>query len=253
MRFYAVYPPVLLTDPRYQWLRTYDTLLVAPVALASAPSTVDAFSVSRRRCAVIVDNGAPENDGVPSIVDALRVAAHVYPDVIVCPDYMGDSERTLGALVDYVGACASVAQCVMVVPHGRNIAEWCMCAEQAINLATKRLGDVRVVVGVPKYLERLGARRAAVAWLSRNWDLTRTHLLGTWQSLTEIAVIADEFPTVASFDTSLPTALAYRKRRLTSLDAPKASLDESDWTRVPSEDEVAECLQQNLDYIRTHL
>ena len=180
------------------------------------------LAASQRGEYVILDNSAAEKGAALPTVDLLRAAELVQAREIVAPDVLEDSQATVHLTEVFVDSILErIRQThlhIMVVPQGRTGYEWQICAQTLYGLLHSRYIGTRVVIGVPKHLDRkvTGGRAAVLSSLVGAWRAPhRFHLLGSGEYLCKDILMAKEMRFIRSLDTSLPAALAQRKRKLT--------------------------------------
>lgn len=162
----------------------------------------------RRGEHVIVDNGAaePAEERVP-FEDIVEVFHTIGAHEIVLPDVLRDRSGTLelwilhGKIIEQIPVKSRV-----VIPQGRDVAEWCDCFENAIELMDFR------VLGIPKHLERFPSGRvkaleyAVQGYEILPWDI---HFFGIWNHpANEIHALRKCRGIVRGIDSGAPIAWA---------------------------------------------
>jgi hypothetical protein len=152
---------------------------------------------------IILDNGAPEGALVRD-TELIEAANAIRADEVVFPDVLRDADATIKASFSPKIQNAIHFNRRMVVPQGKDWAEWTWCLNQMLKIFEPR------TVGVPKWLDELpGGRLEAlrilyVPYLKHHFDI---HLLGMARApAVEFAEL--NFSWVRSMDTALPVALA---------------------------------------------
>ena len=165
------------------------------------------MQVNSRR--IILDNGGYEL-GAPDVSATIRVAKELKPYEVVCPDVYQDKDRTLKLFHAHASSLATVAERVMIVPHGKDVVEWIECLDTMLTSETLR-SVPNLTIGVPKVLDSYtGGRSAVLAWIEANVSLQdiQVHLLGMWRWISTPAQLISSFPWIRSFDTTWPYACA---------------------------------------------
>ena len=196
----------------------------------------------------ILDNGVIEL-GMADVEALPRVASLIEPNVIVIPDAYEDAEETLKLLEKFLAApevYMDHCQAVMIVPHGRNVAEWCLTAYNMIVRMVE--SSIPYVIGIPKVLDkdpglRMGGRSAALSWIEHlNLNLVPSvHLLGVWDDLGVALETARAFPKIAGLDTTLPFANALDGWYTYSKES-KSTIPDEWWIMSPDEVEHEEVI-----------
>jgi hypothetical protein len=209
-----------------EWTVKAGTLFGMHLALADKILGDDSYRQAyvdavRRGEYVIVDNGAAENGYSVSADDLLEAARAVGAQEIVAPDILEDSEGTLEATEEFLVHVGSrlleVNVKIMVVPQGKTGYEWQLCAQTMYELL-KSLGLTRrVIIGVPKHLDKkvAGGRATTLKAITHGWGAPfKFHLLGSGDLLCKDVMTAKVLKRIRSIDTGLPAALAQNGKRL---------------------------------------
>jgi len=188
---------------------------------------------------IILDNSAVENEAKSRpLKDIVLAAVLIKPSVVVLPDYLFDSDKTLDELEDALRSpqlqflrrvIPNIKLCVVV--QGVDAADWLECA--SILDDSKNGIDI---LGVPMLTTHLfGSRYEALRRMSRRVKKP-CHLLGFWHNvpLEEIRREA-EFDFVIGVDTSKPVRLAIQGK---GLDA---------WTTLERDREFVDRKHNNVD------
>jgi hypothetical protein len=184
---------------------------------------------------VILDNGAWEL-GEGNTNALLEVAAQIRPHEIVVPDAFRDRTRTLHLAMKHMEECAKLAYCLMLVPQGETLVEWCQCAVELGAYARASNFWHRACIGIPKVVDSYsGGIWAACAWLAYRElvPVLGVHLLGVWADMTSPLTVCDSYSFIRSIDTTLPLAYALQTRLLFP-SAPKIQLKSEDWKAHPT-------------------
>ncbi len=175
----------------------------------------------RRGEYVIVDNGAAENGFSVSASNLLEAASAVGAQEIVAPDILEDSQGTLEATEEFLVRVGSQLQetkvKIMVVPQGKTGYEWQLCAQTMYELLKSQGLTKRVIIGVPKHLDKkvAGGRATTLRAIVHGWGAPfRFHLLGSGELLCRDVATAKVLRKIRSIDTGLPAALAQNGKRL---------------------------------------
>jgi len=174
-------------------------------------ATIDRWAKTRANHAsrIILDNGAYEL-GEADVSATIRVAKQLKPYEVVCPDAYQDKDKTLKLFHAHAQPLATMAERVMIVPHGRSVVDWVDCLDTMLSSDTL-LHVPNITIGVPKVLDsQVGGRSAALAWIEDKVDLQdiHVHLLGMWRWISTPAQLISSFPWIRSFDSTWPYACA---------------------------------------------
>ena len=181
---------------------------------------------------IILDNSAAEKKGrsVP-LKDVVLAAVLIKPSVVVLPDYLFDSDRTLDELENALRSpqlrfllrvLPDVKLCAVV--QGVDQADWLECAS-ILNDSRNGIG----VLGIPMLTTQLfGSRSEALKKIGKGIKKP-CHLFGFWKGtpLSEIEK-EREFEFVMGVDTSKPVRLAVQGRGLdqwTSLEKDRGFME----------------------------
>lgn len=160
---------------------------------------------------IVLDNGAVEKKGrsVP-MKDIVLAAVLVKPRVVILPDYLFDSNRTLDELENALRSPAmrfmrrvlpDVQLCAVV--QGLDEADWLECFG-ILNQPTNGID----VLGIPKITGQIFGARTKVLEKIKKSVKKPCHLLGVWwqSSLEDIRQEA-QYPFVVGLDTPKPLRL----------------------------------------------
>lgn len=161
---------------------------------------------------IVLDNGAVEKRGrsVP-MKDIVLAALLIKPSVVVLPDYLFDSDRTLDELENAVRSPAmrlmrrflpETKLCVVV--QGLDQDDWLEC----FHILNQSLNGIDVL-GIPKVTGQLFGTRTEALERVRKRVKKPCHLFGVWWQAT-LDDIREEasFPFVVGVDTPKPLRLA---------------------------------------------
>jgi hypothetical protein len=206
--------------------------LVQAHLFPSASEKVIAWFKERNKTSqhyTILDNGLIEL-GTADVSSVFDAAALIEPSCVVLPDVFKDAQETYNNVTTYI-EMAELAPDVMVVPQGKNVAEWCSCAYRCMRELYQR--DISFVVGVPKVLDSfmLHGRLNAVTWLTDISPEVRIHLLGLWYGVDDICYEGWQplRSRVMGVDSTLPFAQA-AAGMYTSPETEKVTILERLWT-----------------------
>lgn len=223
MRIAAVLPEPTVT----KWVPTAGVMFGMHLCLAHKVLQSQAYQeaylqASRRGEYVILDNGAAENGASLGAEELLHAAALVEAKEIVAPDILEDSSATIDLTEAFIDSMLPELKQtrlhLMIVPQGKTGYEWQICAQTLYGLLHSRYLSSRVVIGVPKHLDRkvTGGRAAVLTALVGAWRAPhKFHLLGSGEYLCRDIIAAKQLKQIRSLDSSLPAALAQHNRRLT--------------------------------------
>lgn len=156
---------------------------------------------------LILDNGAHEL-GEADVSATLKMANQLKPYEVVCPDAYQNKDKTLKLFHAHAPSLASVAERIMIVPHGKDVVEWVECLETMLGSKTAQ-GLPNITIGIPKVLDSYtGGRSAALAWVEAYAPEYELHLLGMWRWITTPVQLVSSFPRIRSFDSTWPYACA---------------------------------------------
>ena len=226
-----------IVPQNYLYLTKNDDYFMCLGHLINEPGMESYTSFFRRRSAegnyVIMDNGVIEGNQRP-IEELLEKAKAVGAAEMILTDVFCDREATLEAIAKDMEYLKNVRHPkVMLVPQGKNIDDWVLCAQQLI-----RDYGTSVVYGVPKVLVKFGGRDgrlSAIASLIEVCPVAKHctfHLLGCWKSPLEVTMLAKlssqvykklEWPNIRGVDSAMPFVYARAGRLLNSSDRPDSA------------------------------
>lgn len=211
----------------------------------------------------ILDNGVIEL-GEAAEEALLKTLEIIEPDIIIVPDVFQRAEPTMQNYERWLDMLPDVMphiRNIMIVPQGRDVAEWCYCAYNMIMLSYAQ--GLTPLIGVPKVLDQDAeeptntGRYAALCWM-RDFDpdlIQRVHLLGIWESTPQLLRVLQEFPEVQGVDSTLP--YAHATYGLNSYALPgKKSIPEGEWMMEYDEEKHRRLVWQaevNIAYVRQTL
>lgn len=151
---------------------------------------------------VIMDNGAAEGAMLPD-GQILAVAMRLEPDVIVCPDHLGDSVKTIEAVQRFRRTCIPFTDWdYYAVAQGSSTKEVIECA--------KKLLEMPWLSGIclPRLMLKFdrGSRIYAAERLGSFIGDRALHCLGSGVWTKEVSILAD-IEWVTGIDTSSPVAM----------------------------------------------
>lgn len=157
---------------------------------------------------VILDNSVIELGGAVDLDLVVRAAKIVKPEVIVLPDVLEDSAKTITTYLENRGTWQQAFRHYthnpfMYVPQGKTLEEFAICAEQSLDDQT--IGWW----GVPRNLVKLhGSRMGAIMLLHALNPFRKIHMLGFSDHSVDDLICAN-LPEVWSIDSAVPLRLIH--------------------------------------------
>jgi len=183
---------------------------------------------------IILDNGAYEGE-LLDLKSLLELAKSVNANEIVLPDVFQDANKTVQSYKQILVTKELPDNCkYMLVPQGKNLAEWFTCFEQINNIWDK--SKYEWVLGIPKWLAKddPGVRAEILTVLGYRGFKQPIHLLGC-NGMPEIRKIVDvlkrRVAKVRSIDTSYPIKLAQAGKKLTYSSNEKVVWDSKEYLK----------------------
>ncbi len=206
-QFAPVAPPLMLLDLKDKGALGDYHLLLAHDVVVQEDLYREVFADINPKPFVIMDNSVIEL-GEPVSTEVMEEAASIVrPDLIVLPDVLGDSERTIE-----LSTKASVSWAYkdlgpfLVVPQGTTTDEFLSCAEDLMHLPRVEGW------GVPRHATaKLGSRHTLVYRLMVLRPLYTMHLLGFSDNIQDDISVARAHG-VNGIDSAVPIRLGLQNR-----------------------------------------
>jgi hypothetical protein len=245
---------------------SYHLLLAHDVVRQGVRGEFETFfnsSHTRRQAVVIMDNSVVELGGKPEMMDVcIEAAAIVHADVVVLPDVYIDGRATVAATFDahdkWLAKIRSTKTSwgyfnpeFMVVPQGRDWAEWVWCAEQFAKGA-RSLGKVGWI-GIPRNLIDSGiaptkSRLQALRIIEMLFPTKRIHLLGFTNDMVDDLLVARQ-ARVTGIDSAVPVRAASKGLEM-SLQMPELGPRGDWWATAEYHDLMADNVNYTQQLIR---
>lgn len=156
---------------------------------------------ARRGSHIVMDNGVVETGTAMPMNVLLKLAKEVGVDLLILPDAIGDTEKTLELGLHAFRELISSPLMpqgwlgAMLVPQGETLADWSRCAQEMSSWTTSRIFPM---IGLSKFTARFSASRKELLRTTAGEQLVQQgrwfHLLGCASTPTEILEIACEYP-----------------------------------------------------------
>jgi len=210
----AVIPPV-----RYLGDFSTSTHLVLAHLFLKSKSYRDFYKHRRAKGDfIILDNGCAELGESIGDHELLEAARDLRPNVLVCPDVLYDSSRTLEALGRFLPK-VDIDTELMGVPQGDSVQNWIDCFRVMYDMELPW-------IGLSKYSTKVfGTRLECLAWIKSHGYVRKYHLLGLAGGPASIE-LEGSFDFVVSHDTAVPVKLGMQGLYLEDYDKRGSMTDD---------------------------